>query len=705
MANYSNNYTTNTTNLVNGTETYKVSRAVSAVNSESMDNSCIYCGAENGTVYDYFPTYEVNSDPAKKAAIDSLWTFGGGVFSFTSNAKETPYNICFALVNDNGDLNDVGNGSVYQIGKQIYNKQNPENTSHISVLNPVDIRKVIFIPSFEGYASGSPDAQLVTKDLAYLLDHPDNFWITAVKMTSVMWDGSEYTVHDSLTEKIRPCIVGDDFFLPVSNIFSVHHFDTTFYNSQKQFTQAYYGVYDTDGMPMSFAPIQSNESLAYNTELSYGGMKTPNNNRYYYNYNDYTSKVQLTAPARQIIKLLAYCGCYFADNNYNISGKTLSTMWNDEHIYLGEMNGNARTTGNFIKGTDILTSNTINKGEFSSQTTFDPSGGGGGGGTGDELTEMLSRGQFYGSGLTKYYVDVPAAKLQKALGDWDNIETGKDVLQNLLSYKILCFPSTTFSNGMTDPFVIAGTELKDENNNTITAKRLTSTGAVDLPRITITPTFNDFRDYAPYTKLQMFVPLCGWFDLPPWCMGRTISGEMYINPYSGTVRCLVRADGNVVAELGGNAAIDLPFNATAVGMKSAAVLSNLIQTAGAVGRAIMLPTVNTLAGAGSAALGAVCAMNANYTESKGTMGDGSNVYGLYHVFIKITRPATVDNTGNSLVTIPDQYCHDYGRPCNKQLKLAEGDGYTQIMDANITGSMTDREKQMIIDGFRHGLIL
>ena len=388
-----------------------------------------------------------------------------------------------------------------------------------------------------------------------------------------------------------------------------------------------------------------------------------------------------------------------------VGNTTISTakQWRD-NVRLGVMNANGVITHNqwIIGDSAIQESDNPNK-----NTDYEPipSHGGGGGGNGDELTDMLSRGQFYGSGLTKYYVDVPAAKLQKALGDWDNIATGKDVLQNLLSYKILCFPSSTFSNGVTDPFVIAGTELKDENDNTITAKRLTSTGAVSLPNIKITPTFNDFRDYAPYTKIQMFVPLCGWFDLPPWCMGRTISGEMYINPYSGTVRCLVRADGNVVEELGGNASIDLPFNATAVGMKSAAVISNLIQTAGAVGRAAMLPTVNTLAGAGSAALGTICAINANYTESKGTMGDGSNVYGLYNVYIKITRPATVDNSGNSLVTIPNQYSHDYGRPCNKQLTLAAGDGYTQVMDANITGAMTDREKQMIIDAFRHGLIL
>ena len=406
------------------------------------------------------------------------------------------------------------------------------------------------------------------------------------------------------------------------------------------------------------------------------------------NYANYGAECTIKASSLDTaLKQLAGCGFYF-----EVNGTVYKPI----------------TTGGVVTGyTADLTKNSewdlIN--DVTGNTIPDTPSGGGGDANGDELTDMLSRGQFYGSGLTKYYVDVPAAKLQKALGDWDNIETGKDVLQNLLSYKILVFPSTTFSNGMTEPFVIAGTELKDESDNTITAKKLTSTGAVNLPSIKITPTFNDFRDYAPYTKIQMFVPLCGWFDLPPWCMGRTISGEMYINPYSGTCRCLVRADGNVVAELGGNAAIDLPFNATAVGMKSAAVLSNLIQTAGAVGRAVMLPTVNTLAGAGSAALGAICAMNANYTESKGTMGDGSNVYGLYHVFIKITRPATVDNAGNSLVIIPSQYCHDYGRPCNKQLTLTAGDGYTQIMDAKITGAMTDREKQMIIDGFRHGLIL
>ena len=202
----------------------------------------------------------------------------------------------------------------------------------------------------------------------------------------------------------------------------------------------------------------------------------------------------------------------------------------------------------------------------------------------------------------------------------------------------------------------------------------------------------------------MYIPLCGWFTLPPWCMGRTISGEMYINGYTGTLKCIVRADGNVVTELGGNASIDLPFAAEAVGMKAAAVLGNLINTAGSIA-SIANPSAGGVANVGTAVLGTVCALNANYTESKGTMGDGSNIAGLYHVYIKISRPATIDNDGNSLVTIPAEYKRQYGLPCNKSLTLAQGDGYTQILDANITGNMTAREKQMIIDGFRRGLIL
>lgn len=390
---------------------------------------------------------------------------------------------------------------------------------------------------------------------------------------------------------------------------------------------------------------------------------------------------------------------------FSFSSSTTNRQFADPDYALPVILNNT-TTGEYVRGSDCITSDTENN-RWVNTADIDnkPASGGGGGGGGDELVEMPSRGQFYGSGITTYYVDPPTAKLQTALGNWDNVQTGKDVLKNLISYKLLCFPQRLFTNGMLHDFVIAGTTLKDSDNNTIQAAKLTQYGAVNLPSIVIPRTFNDFRDYAPYTNMSMYVPLCGWFQLPPWCMGRTISGEMYINGYTGTVKCIVRADGNVITELGGNAAVDLPFTAEAVGMKSAAVLSNIINTAGSIGAMVANPSIGSAANVGTSVLGTVCALNANYTESKGTMGDGSNIAGLYNVYIKISRPATVDNNGNSLIAIPTEYKRQYGLPCNKSLTLTQGDGYTQILDANITGNMTAREKQMIIDGFRRGLIL
>lgn len=277
----------------------------------------------------------------------------------------------------------------------------------------------------------------------------------------------------------------------------------------------------------------------------------------------------------------------------------------------------------------------------------------------------------------------------------------KDVTRNLISYKIFAFSPTALIKTKTPVIVhIGGREIK-YNGDSIPANYVEELNTIALGSINISKLFGDYRDFAPYTKIELFVPFCGWTTLPSWCIDTTITGELFVDMWNGSCKAVIKAnaldasDGVVVCEMGGVCAYDVPFVADATGAKAASLLSKVATTAGAVA------TGNPLAIATSG-ISLATALNENYTRMTGVVGDGSNINGLDHMFVKLTRVSWTDAHKKAR---PDAYKHTQGIPCGKQLKLTAGDGFTQIHDATITGAMTDREKQMIIDGFRHGLIL
>lgn len=322
--------------------------------------------------------------------------------------------------------------------------------------------------------------------------------------------------------------------------------------------------------------------------------------------------------------------------------------------------------------------------------------------SGDDEIEMPLTDHQSLNGFVMYYkIDrATADDLSDALSAFDISLIGKDLLPNLISYKLFAVADGNVNVGAYRQIRIGGHPMKKSNDDPIKGYPLLPAGIspISLGRIRIPKSFNDFRDFAPYTKIEIYVPFCGWATLPPWCMGYTISGEMFIDYANGTVKAVIKASETVVAEMGGCCAIDIPFSSVSTGTKTANILSNLASGA----TSAFNPTPQNLI---SGSLGILTAFNANYTQIKGVMGDGSNLDGLTAVYVKITRPPTIDNNGNDIATIPDSYKHERGIPCGRSLTLQQGDGFTQVMDANIQGDMTAREKQMIIDGLRHGLIL
>lgn len=336
-----------------------------------------------------------------------------------------------------------------------------------------------------------------------------------------------------------------------------------------------------------------------------------------------------------------------------------------------------------------------------------PTSGGGGGGVGGDVSDkevsMPTRMLSGSAGMVTYYEinkagTATANQISDAISRFDITLIGKDLMRNLISFKAFALLPVSLFNNIIH---IAGRDLKDANDNYLMGDVITAVNKINLGSITVPTLYNDYRDYAPYTKIEMYVPLCGWFTLPEWVIGKSVSGEMFVDIYNGTVKAVIKASSTVVAEVGGNAAYDIPFVAESTGMKAGAVISSALNTAVTAGMFATAPTASTGAAALSSAANLASSINTNATTLKGVLGDGSNVNGLTSVYIKVTRP----KSPNEVTDIPDKFKHNHGIPCMQQLTIAAGDGFTQVLEPDVTGNMTAAEKQMIIDGFRHGLII
>lgn len=322
----------------------------------------------------------------------------------------------------------------------------------------------------------------------------------------------------------------------------------------------------------------------------------------------------------------------------------------------------------------------------------------------DDTEKMEIGGWYTAGGMVNYYALSDVSKLEQLsenLSNWDYVETGKDVLRNLISLK--AFPVTLekiIHKGLSQKeIIIAGTQTG------VNAWAVDSTyDIINMGSISIPARFEDFRDYAPYTKIEIFIPFCGWVSLPSHTMGRTVSVKMTYDIIAGTCKAFVFLDDNtIVSEISGVMSVDIPFTAEAVGMKTAGVISGVLGVASSVlGAGVGLATGNII-GTASGAIGVansvsqlISANNANYTEVKGNTGDANNFAGLKTCFLKITRPVS---------HIPDNYARTVGWLYNKSETLVEGLGFTVIDNPQINGNMTETERDELKALLSRGVIL
>lgn len=251
-------------------------------------------------------------------------------------------------------------------------------------------------------------------------------------------------------------------------------------------------------------------------------------------------------------------------------------------------------------------------------------------------------------------------------------------------------------------------------SNAIPDVRPSTTPFLDLGSAKITPYFNNFLDYAPYTKIELYLPYVGFVTLNnSEVLGKTIRIKYAVDLYSGKCTAFVTA-GNSTAETiiltrTGDMGVQIQIAGSSGAEISRRLLNLGAQTAQntvnyAAGLAGSIATGNVVGGItqtssylSSTALNAVTAMQQPVIRS-GSTSPANNLYAPQYAYIVYTRPK---------ISRPSNYNHHYGRPCGKQYKLSELSGYTAVDTCHMDGftMATKSEIDEIYNLLKSGVIL
>lgn len=338
----------------------------------------------------------------------------------------------------------------------------------------------------------------------------------------------------------------------------------------------------------------------------------------------------------------------------------------------------------------------------------------------DNTDPIATTGAPFSSGIAHYYITTAGSlvlqHISEALGAWDLKNTGKDLFKNLISCKLIKPPTAVPSTS--GVFTIYG-EKPQYNGADITISEVTGNPDQSFGPYTIPRKFNDFRDYAPYSKAEIFLPYCGWCGLPSHVIGRSVTVKYFTDIIAATCKAIVFCGNNIVAEAAGVIGCDIPMAADNVGMKMAgattgllAIVSGGVQTgAGAFNMMtgnIGKGAAGVLSGLSKVASGytqSAMSLNENNTEISGKNGDGCNIAGTTNIIIKITRPKTGGTSAPSYV--PAGFAHSTGFLAGKEVTVGSVSGLliADNVDTSGIGGATDAERAEIKRVLETGLIV
>lgn len=337
----------------------------------------------------------------------------------------------------------------------------------------------------------------------------------------------------------------------------------------------------------------------------------------------------------------------------------------------------------------------------------------------DDYTSMgLGIVGFFG-GIVNYAV-LDKDELETLIADFESHASshpGMSIIQNIISLYKLGMTSSLLVTTTSKPIVMSvgsgGSKFTSANNySVIDGQPTVDLGSVDVPRMT-----NTFYDFSPYTSYELFVPGCGWIQLPDTVAGRKIQVHLVHDIATCSCRGIVRIgmsdvpgeeNGTTIAVINGITGTQMPITLNESGLKSGAIIqasanavSGLVM--GGLGAAAGNPFV-AIGGASEAIggmLNATLVGNTNYTAVKGGPQDMSVFGDGYTAVLKINYPDIQDVVNNY-----ERFGHTVGYLCNKWGAIGDFTGFTVCDNPHVSGfSCTSDEKDEIERLLKEGIII
>ena len=238
--------------------------------------------------------------------------------------------------------------------------------------------------------------------------------------------------------------------------------------------------------------------------------------------------------------------------------------------------------------------------------------------------------------------------------------------------------------------------------SSVTGTLIEDNYATEIGDITIPWQKSDFRNYEPYSSAILYLPGVGNVSIPLsslagldvlsiQCVMDYVTNQIHYQVTDGT-------GANIIGTYSGSVGVDIPISAIQSG-NVGGILAGIGGIAGGIGA---VATGGMSLGAAAAIGGGLYAAGVSSLSQNiratGSFSGGYNVKaGGTTIHLEIFRSQSVQE--------PNEYVDTIGNPCMKIRNISGLSGYCQTEDFQVSGTMTEQEKEQINSAMNGGVYI